>query len=55
MAADGAVSFNLEGWVAKNGAQPYQGQLVKFGKVVRACDCSDQESQIEASKLTSQN
>ena len=55
MAASGAVPFDLEGWVAVNGNQAYQGQLVKFGKVVQACECSDQESQIEATILTSQN
>ena len=55
MAASGAVPFDLEGWVTVNGKQAYQGQLVKFGKVVQACECSDQESQIEATKLTSQN
>ena len=55
MPASGPVPFNLEGWVAEDGAEPYLGQLVKFGKVVQANDYSDQESHIEALKLTSQN
>ncbi len=46
--ADGALAFNLEGWLAKNGSQPYQGFLTRLGKTVRACDCSDLASQLQA-------
>jgi hypothetical protein len=46
--ADGTLAFNLEGWVAKNGASPYLGTLTRNSRVVRACTCSDQGSQIEA-------
>lgn len=51
IAAAGAVPFNLEGWIAGNGNKPYLGTLVKFGRTVQACECSDQESQIQATKL----
>lgn len=46
--ADGALAFNLEGWMARNGSAPYQGSLTRFGKTVRACECSDQSAQIQA-------
>ena len=42
--AEGALAFNLEGWLAFNGAVDYQGTLVKEGQIVRACVCSDAES-----------
>lgn len=48
--ADGPVAFDLEGWVAQNGSGPYLGSLVRFSHVVRACVCSDKNSQIQARK-----
>jgi murein DD-endopeptidase MepM/ murein hydrolase activator NlpD len=36
--ADSAIPFNLEGWIAHNGSQPYQGTLRRYGKVVTASD-----------------
>jgi hypothetical protein len=48
--ADGALAFNIEGWVAKNGAEAYEGTLTKLGRSIRACVCSDRESQIQASR-----
>ncbi len=36
MAAAGPVPFDLEGWVAQAGAQPYEGRLVRDGQVVVA-------------------
>lgn len=47
--AEGVLAFNLEGWVAKNGDVPYDGTLTKLGRSIRACVCSDQNSQIRAS------
>jgi hypothetical protein len=44
--ADGPLAFNLEGWVAHDGNQAYQGTLTRGGLSVRACDCSDAPSQI---------
>ena len=44
--ADGPLAFNLEGWVAHDGNQAYQGTLTRGGLTVRACDCSDAPSQI---------
>lgn len=44
--ADSALPFNLEGWITQNGSEEYLGTLVKFGKVVTACTCSNLASQV---------
>jgi LasA protease len=44
--ADGPLAFNLEGWVAHNGSQAYEGTLRRGALTVRACDCSDIQSQV---------
>jgi len=49
--AGGAVPFNLEGWVARNGSIDYLGFLEKNGRVLRACVCSDKDSQIKSEGL----
>ena len=46
--ADGPLAFNLEGWVAHDGNQAYQGTLTRGGLTVIACDCSNAPSQIVA-------
>jgi LysM repeat protein len=46
--AEGVLAFNLQGWVAYNGSQPYQGLLKRNTRTVTACDCSNQASFIEA-------
>jgi len=38
--ADGAIPFNLEGWVAHNGDRPYQGTLTKGNLVIVASESS---------------
>jgi LasA protease len=48
--ADGTLAFNLGGWIAQKGARPYLGTLTRNSRVVRACTCSDQYSQLEAEK-----
>lgn len=48
IAADSAIPFNLEGWIAQNGARPYLGTLSRGGRTVRACECSDAASQLTA-------
>ncbi|MCJ7626482.1 MAG: LysM peptidoglycan-binding domain-containing protein [Anaerolineaceae bacterium] len=48
ISAAGPLAFNLESWIAYNGDVPYHGTLEHFGRVVRACVCSDQLSQIMA-------
>lgn len=48
--AEGPLAFNLEGWVAGNGLQPYLGTLKKHGRTVEACTCADPASQITAGK-----
>lgn len=44
--ADGPLAFNLDGWIAHNGAAPYFGTLTKNGLIVTACDCSNAASRI---------
>jgi murein DD-endopeptidase MepM/ murein hydrolase activator NlpD len=46
--ADGTLAFNLEGWIAHNGEQAYDGTLTRGGLTVIACTCSDIASQIFA-------
>lgn len=46
MLAEGPLAFNLDGWVAYNGAKPYQGSLKRFSRTVIACECSNRESQV---------
>jgi LasA protease len=46
--AGGAIFFNLEGWSAQEGSKPYEGTLIKFSNVVKACTCSDAASQIQS-------
>lgn len=46
--ADGILAFNLEGWIAHNGAEAYLGTLTKNTATVIACQCSNRESFIEA-------
>jgi hypothetical protein len=46
--AEGPLAFNLEGWIAHNGARPYQGTLTRFSRTVTACECSNQESMVTA-------
>lgn len=44
--ADGPLAFNLEGWVAHDGNQVYQGTLTQGALTIKACDCSDAPSQV---------
>ncbi len=46
--ADGTLAFNLEGWIAHNGSQPYLGTLTRFSRTITACVCSDYKSHIES-------
>jgi murein DD-endopeptidase MepM/ murein hydrolase activator NlpD len=46
--AEGSLAFNLEGWVAHNGSQPYLGTLTRNTQVVVACTCSNAESFIRS-------
>lgn len=48
--AEGTLAFNLEGWIAHNGSQPYLGTLTRNTRVVVACTCSNQESFIESER-----
>jgi len=44
--AGGPLAFNFEGWLVQTGDNEYQGTLVRNGKVVIACTCSDQTSHV---------
>jgi hypothetical protein len=44
--ADGPLAFNLEGWVAHAGAEAYLGTLTRGPLTIRACVCSDIQSQV---------
>lgn len=46
MLADGPLPFTLSGWVAKAGARPYQGALIRGDEVVLACTCATQATYI---------
>ncbi len=46
--AAGALAFNLEGWLAVNGERPYLGSLVRQGRTIQACECSDINSQVRS-------
>ena len=48
--ADGALAFNLDGWIAHNGSTAYKGTLTREGHVVTASEYSDYYSQIMASE-----
>ncbi len=48
MTADSIVPFNLEGWIAYNGAAPYLGTLKRLGHVITASENSAGNSAITA-------
>ncbi len=48
--AEGILAFNLEGWIAHNGSQPYLGTLTRNSQVVEACTCSNQASFIHSDR-----
>jgi LasA protease len=48
--AEGTLAFNLEGWVAHNGSQPYLGTLTRNTQIVIACTCSNQASFIRSDR-----
>ncbi len=46
--ADGPLAFDLEGWIAANGDQPYEGALKRFSQTVWANANADGVSHIQA-------
>lgn len=44
--ADGPLSFNLGGWIAREGTKAYQGALISADGVVLACACASSETYI---------
>jgi LysM repeat protein len=45
--ADGPVPFNLSGWIAHNGEEPYKGSLTKGDQTITACPCGSFETRIK--------
>jgi murein DD-endopeptidase MepM/ murein hydrolase activator NlpD len=45
---DSAIPFDLDGWIAHNGSQAYQGTLTRGDQTITACACSDAPSHILA-------
>lgn len=41
MLAGGTIPFNLDGWIAHEGAAPYLGTLTNGHATIRACACGD--------------
>ena len=48
--ADGMLAFNLDGWIAHNGSEPYKGTLTRASRTVTACVCSNGTSFISSLK-----
>ena len=48
--ADGALAFDLEGWIVHNGDGPDQGKLTRGTATGPACACSVAASQVTAGK-----
>jgi len=46
--AEGTLAFNLEGWIAHNGNEPYLGTLTRHSRTVTACLCSNMYSHIQS-------
>jgi LasA protease len=46
--AGGPLAFNLEGWIAHNGPEVYQGTLTRGALIITACECSDFRSQVRS-------
>ncbi|MGC1376165.1 MAG: peptidoglycan DD-metalloendopeptidase family protein [Anaerolineales bacterium] len=46
--ADGPIPFNLEGWVAHDGSEPYLGTFTRFSQTVTASDVSEIQSVIKS-------
>jgi hypothetical protein len=46
----GVLAFNLEGWVAQDGREPYLGTLHRAANVVTACTCSNRASFIQTDR-----
>lgn len=44
--ADGPVPFELGGWTAREGDEPYLGTLERGSNIVEACTCSRRENRI---------
>lgn len=42
--ADGPLPFNLGGWIAHAGQEPYKGTLTRDGETITACTCANAAS-----------
>jgi LasA protease len=46
--AGGPLAFDLEGWVAQNGSQPYEGSLTRYSQTITASVGADSISHIQS-------
>jgi murein DD-endopeptidase MepM/ murein hydrolase activator NlpD len=44
--AHGVLPFTIDGWVAEQGEQPYEGTMTKGSRTLIACPCSSESNQI---------
>jgi LasA protease len=45
--ADGPIPFDLSGWIAHSGSEPYEGTLTNGDQTVTACPCGSFETRIK--------
>ena len=50
MPAEGILGYNLEGWTAHNGSEPYLGTMTRGSQTVTACTCSNAASFIKSDR-----
>jgi murein DD-endopeptidase MepM/ murein hydrolase activator NlpD len=48
--AEGPLAFNLDGWIARNGQEPYKGWLARGDQSIEACTCGTFETRIKREK-----
>jgi LasA protease len=48
VSADGAVPFNMGGWVSRGGGREYNGFLVRGDVIKEACQCRDEKNALTA-------
>ena len=50
MPAEGILGYNLEGWTAHNGSEPYLGTLTRGSQTITACTCSNAASFVKSDR-----
>lgn len=52
--ADGALPFDLDGWISHAGVRPYKGSLTRGDQMIEACTCGSFETHIVREKNASE-